>query len=75
MIDALNVDGMGWKIVEQLVDEGLVKHFADIFRLKQEQVLELEGFAEKSSANLIAAIQAARKPELYRLVFGLGIRQ
>jgi DNA ligase (NAD+) len=74
MIDALNVDGLGWKIVEQLVDEGLVKHFADLFRLKQAQLLELEGFAEKSSANLIAAIQGAREPELYRLIFGLGIR-
>jgi DNA ligase (NAD+) len=74
MIDALNVDGLGEKIVEQLVDEGLVKHYADIFRLKQSDLLELEGFAEKSSANLIASIEAARHTELYRLIFGLGIR-
>lgn len=74
MIDALNVDGLGEKIIEQLVDSGLVKHSVDIFRLKKEQILELEGFAEKSSANLIDAIQRARQPELYRLLFGLGIR-
>ena len=74
MIDALNIDGMGEKIVEQLVDEGLVKNWADLFKLKAEQVLELEGFAEKSSDKLVAAIRSARKPELYRLIFGLGIR-
>ena len=62
------------KVVEQLVDEALVKNWADLFRLKKEQVLKLEGFAERSSEKLIAAIQSARKPELYRLIFGLGIR-
>lgn len=74
MIDALNIDGLGEKIVEQLVDEGLVRNWADLFKLTQPQMLELEGFAEKSSAKLIAAIDRARKPELYRLIFGLGIR-
>jgi DNA ligase (NAD+) len=74
MIDALNVDGMGEKIVEQLVDEGLVKHYGDIFKLKQAQLLELEGYAEKSSLKLIEAIEKARHTELYRLIFGLGIR-
>jgi DNA ligase (NAD+) len=74
MIDALNVEGMGEKIVEQLVDAKLVKHYADVFKLKQKDLLELEGFAEKSSANLIASIEQARHTELYRLIFGLGIR-
>jgi DNA ligase (NAD+) len=74
MKDALNVEGMGEKIVELLVDEGLVKQPSDIFRLKSDRLLGLEGFAEKSSENLISAIEAARKPELYRLIFGLGIR-
>lgn len=72
--DALNIEGLGEKIVEQLVDSGLVKHSADLFKLKEEQVLELEGFAEKSSQNLIESIRGARKPELYRLIYGLGIR-
>jgi DNA ligase (NAD+) len=74
MIDALNIEGLGEKIVEQLVDEKLVKNYADVFKLKQPQVLELEGFAEKSSLKLIDAVRVAREPELYRLIFGLGIR-
>ncbi|MGK5081997.1 NAD-dependent DNA ligase LigA [Bdellovibrionota bacterium FG-1] len=74
MIDALNVDGLGEKIVEQLVDAGLVKHYADIFKLEQSQLLALEGFAEKSSINVVEAIDKARHTELYRLLFGLGIR-
>jgi DNA ligase (NAD+) len=74
MIDALNVDGLGERIVEILVDANLVKSWADLFRLKSSQILELEGFAEKSSQKLLDAIQAVREPELYRLIFGLGIR-
>ena len=74
MIDALNVDGLGEKIVEQLVDAGYVKAYADVFKLKSSQLLELEGFADKSSQKLVDAIQSAREPELYRLIFGLGIR-
>ena len=74
MIDALNIDGLGEKIIEQLVDVGLVKHASDLFKLKAADVLPLEGFAEKSSAKLIEAIHGARNPELYRLIFGLGIR-
>ncbi len=74
MKDALNIEGLGEKIVEQLVDEGLIKNQSDLFHLKQEDLLELEGFAEKSSENLILAIDQARKPELYRVIFGLGIR-
>ncbi len=74
MKDALNIDGMGEKIVEQLVDEGLIKHSADIFKLTRERVLELEGFKEKSCDNLLEAIEKARKTELYRVIFGLGIR-
>jgi DNA ligase (NAD+) len=74
MIDALNVDGLGEKIVEQLVDSGIVKSYGDVFRVKKSQLLELEGFAEKSASNLIAAIDAARAPELYRVIYGLGIR-
>jgi DNA ligase (NAD+) len=74
MIDALNIDGLGEKIVELLVDEGLVKSYADLFTLTAEQFMELEGFKEKSSNKLVNAIQQARKPELYRLIYGLGIR-
>lgn len=74
MIDALNIEGLGEKIVEQLVDSGQVKSYADLFTLKEEDLLQLEGFAEKSSQKLIQAIGRAKQPELYRLLFGLGIR-
>ncbi|NDD91664.1 NAD-dependent DNA ligase LigA [bacterium] len=74
MKDALNIEGMGEKIVEQLVDNGFVKHPADLFRISKEDLLELEGFADKSSQNLIDSVTAAKTPELYRLIFGLGIR-
>jgi DNA ligase (NAD+) len=72
--DAVNIEGMGDKIVDQLVDEGLVKHLPDLYQLEYDDVLALEGFAEKSAHKLLNAIQASSKPELYRLVFGLGIR-
>lgn len=73
-IDALNIDGLGEKIVNQLVDAGIVKTCADLFQLNEEALLKLERFGEKSSKNLVESIQKARKPELYRLIFGLGIR-
>lgn len=70
---AMDVDGLGDKIVEQLVDTGLVRSPADLFTLTQEQVLALEGFAEVSSRNLIHAIDASRQPTLARFIFALGI--
>lgn len=72
--DALNIEGLGDKIVEQLVDAGLVKKLPDLFSLEFDEILALEGFAEKSTHKLLNAIEAARAPELYRLIFGLGIR-
>ena len=72
--DAINVDGLGDKIVEQLVDAGLVKKLSDLFQLEFDEVLALEGFAEKSAHKLLNAIETATSPELYRLIFGLGIR-
>ncbi|WP_417791001.1 NAD-dependent DNA ligase LigA [Stutzerimonas xanthomarina] len=70
---AMDIDGLGDKIVEQLVDAGLVKSPADIYCLSFEQVLALEGFAEVSSRNLLKAIDASRTPSLARFVFALGI--
>lgn len=71
---ALDIDGLGEKIVELLVDESLVREPADLFRLRVEQLLDLEGFAEKSARQLCDAIAERRKPDLARLIFGLGIR-
>jgi DNA ligase (NAD+) len=72
--DALNVEGMGDKIVDQLVDGGLVKRLPDLFDLTFDDLMSLEGFAEKSSHKLLNSVEASRTPELYRLLFGLGIR-
>jgi len=71
---ALDISGLGLKIVEQLIAEGLVKDVADLYTLTREQLLELEGFAEKKADNLIAAIAASRAQPLSRLLTALGIR-
>ncbi len=71
---AMNIDGLGDKIVDQLVDKGLVRDVADLYRLTQEQLAELERMAEKSAQNLVAEIESSKKAELARLIFALGIR-
>jgi DNA ligase (NAD+) len=70
---AMDIDGLGDRIVEQLVDAGLVSSPADLYSLTFEQVLALEGFAEVSSRNLLKSIEASRKPSLARFIFALGI--
>ncbi|TVP89529.1 MAG: NAD-dependent DNA ligase LigA [Pseudomonadaceae bacterium] len=70
---ALDIDGLGEKIVEQLVDAGLVTSPADLFALTYEQVIALEGFAELSTKNLLSSIQASKEPTLARFVYALGI--
>ena len=72
---ALNIDGLGKKTVAQLVDQGLVKDLSDLYRLNQEQLLKLEGFAERSSILLLEAIAESRAVPLERFLMGLGIRQ
>lgn len=74
MIDAMNVDGLGEKIIELLVDKKLATTYADLYRLKRQQILALEGFKDRSTDKLLAAIEATRTRELYRVIFGLGIR-
>lgn len=70
----VDIEGLGPKILEQLLNEGLVKSPADLYRLKVGDVLPLERFAEKSAENVIAAIQARKTLTLGRLIFSLGIR-
>lgn len=70
---AMDIEGLGEKSVEQLVDEGLVGSPADLYALTFEQVVDLEGFAELSSKNLLAAIADSKKPSLARFIFALGI--
>jgi len=71
---AMDIDGFGSRMAEQFVKEGLLKDVADFYYLKREDVLALEGFAEKSTDNLLAAIEAAKDRPLWRLVTALGVR-
>ena len=71
---ALDVDGLGGKIVEQLVEAGLVSRLSDLFALDEERVLQLERMGAKSAANLVAALDRARTTTLPRLLIALGIR-
>jgi DNA ligase (NAD+) len=71
---AMDIVGLGIKIVEQLIEEGLVKDVADLFTLKKEQLLDLEGFAEKKAENLLTSLEQAKGQSLNRLLSALGIR-
>jgi DNA ligase (NAD+) len=71
---ALDVDGLGDKLVGQLVEKELVKELDDIFDLRVEQIAGLERMADKSAQNLIAAIERSRTVALDRVINGLGIR-
>jgi len=71
---ALNIDGMGPKILEQLAKADLVKDPADLFDLKESDLEPLERFAELSAVNLVKAIQAAKEVPLARFIYALGIR-
>jgi DNA ligase (NAD+) len=71
---AMDVDGLSYARIEQLVDAGLVRDVADLYELTATQIAELERFAEKSAAALVAAIEASKRQPLSRLLFGLGIR-
>jgi DNA ligase (NAD+) len=71
---AFDIDGLGDKVMETLIEAGLVSHPSDIFTLTAGDLAPLERFAEKSAAKLAEAIQKSRKVPLYRLLIGLGIR-
>ncbi|SAI35433.1 DNA ligase [Bordetella ansorpii] len=71
---ALDIEGLGEKLVDQLVESGRVKSLADIYSLKGAELAALERMGEKSAENLVQAIDKARKPTLGRLLFALGIR-
>ena len=72
--DAMNITGLGPSVVEKLFAANLVKDVADIYRLKEEDFLLLEGIKEKSAAKLYQAIQASKENSAEKLLFGLGIR-
>ncbi|MBM4300158.1 MAG: NAD-dependent DNA ligase LigA [Deltaproteobacteria bacterium] len=71
---AMDIDGLGEKIVQQLVEVGLVKEVSDLYRLTEDDLIPLERFAEKSAQNIISAIKASKAVPLWRLINALGIR-
>ncbi len=71
---ALNIEGLGEKNVEALIDAGLVKSIADLYRLQENEIAKLERFGELSAHNLVTAINASRKPVLAKFITALGIR-
>jgi DNA ligase (NAD+) len=71
---AMDIDGLGEKIVDQLVDKGMVKDVADLYALEEQEVAALERMAEKSAQNLLEEIEASKKNSLARLIYALGIQ-
>jgi len=72
--NAMDIDGLGEKVVKLLVEQNLIKDYSDLYKLTYDQVYELEGFKEKSSNNLINAIDKSKNQTLPRFLFGLGIK-
>jgi DNA ligase (NAD+) len=71
---AMDIDGLGEKIILQLVNAGLVKDVSDLYNLTEGDLIPLERFAEKSAQNLISAIQGSKQPPFWRLINALGLR-
>ena len=71
--DAMDIEGLGDSILERFVQEGLLRTVADIYKLKEEQLVSLERFAQKSAFNLITAIEVSKQNDLSKLIFALGI--
>ncbi|MBQ5885319.1 MAG: NAD-dependent DNA ligase LigA [Clostridia bacterium] len=72
--DAMDIEGLGEAVIDQLADSGLVKTPADIYALEVHQLAELERLGERSANNIISAIEGSKNNELYRLIIALGIR-
>ncbi|MER2192563.1 MAG: NAD-dependent DNA ligase LigA [Solibacillus sp.] len=72
--NAMNIDGLGEKVVEQLLREKLIQNVADLYLLRVEQLVSLERMGQKSATNLVEALEKSKDNSLERLLFGLGIR-
>ena len=72
---ALDIEGLGTKLVDQLVDEGLVNSPADLYRLKEETLVELERMAPKSASNLLEALEKSKQTTLPRFIYALGVNE
>lgn len=74
MRDAMDIDGLGPAVITQLIDTGLIKSVADLYKLRAIDISTIERMGEKSALNLIDALEKSKSNELYRLIFALGIR-
>jgi DNA ligase (NAD+) len=72
---ALDIEGLGSKLIDQLVEKDMVHSVADLFRLDAEQIASLDRMGEKSAENLVGQLEASKKPPLDRLLYALGIRE
>ncbi|GJM14148.1 MAG: DNA ligase [Pseudohongiella sp.] len=72
---AMDIEGLGNKLIELLVDQGIIQSVADIYSLEAEQLADLERMGEKSAANIVAAIEKSKQTTLPRFLFSLGIRE
>lgn len=72
--DAMDIEGLGEKVIQQLFEANLIHSFADIYRLDREELIPLERMGEKSVSNLLHSIEVSKRNSLEKLLFGLGIR-
>ncbi len=72
--DAMDIDGLGPAVLEQLVEAGVVNTPYDLFTMRREEISELDGLGEKSADNFLSAIDSSKDNDLYRVIYGLGIR-
>ena len=72
--DAMDIDGLGPAVLELLVREGRIAHAYDLYTLTREDIADLEGLGQKSADNLLTALEKSKENDLYRVIYGLGIR-
>ena len=73
--NGMNIEGLGEKIIEQLILKELINDVSDLYKLKDEELINLQGFAAKSASNLIESIDASKETTLQRFIYALGIRE
>ena len=73
--NAMNIEGLGDKIIRLLIDNKIINNVSDLYKIKEEDIIKLEGFASKSSSNLINSIGSSKETSLQRFVYALGIRE
>jgi DNA ligase (NAD+) len=71
----MNIDGLGDKIIRLFIDKKIIKTVSDLYKIKEVDIISLEGFASKSSSNLIKSIKASKDTSLQRFIYALGIRE